>query len=173
MRGSGGALGVGRWGRERRTVRCAARLLTLFGMLAGLSPPNAYSQAPARAKNVLVLYTSSAQSPTNVAIDRGFLSVLRSEHALKVEYYTEYLEADRFQGERQLQLLRDYLQQKYEALLIDVVVASASAAHAFLLAHRQTLFPNAPLIFLAGSHLYQAAMNGPGSTGIGAYRDFR
>ena len=173
MRRSGGIRGEGRRLGERRTVRRAARFLALSCMLAGLLPPNAYAQAPTRAKHILVLYTSSAQSPTNVAIDRGFRSALRSEHALKVEYYTEYLESDRFQGERQLQLLHDYLQQKYEALPVDVVVASASAAHAFLLAHRQTLFPEAPLVFLAGSHLYQAATNGPGSTGIGAYRDFR
>jgi signal transduction histidine kinase len=173
MHGSGGTRGEGRRGRERRTVRRAARFLVLCGMLAGPPMPNAQAQTTARPKRVLILYSYSEQSPVNVGIDRGFRNVLQSERALNVEYFAEYLESDRFVGERQLQVLHDYLQKKYAALPIDVVVASSNASHAFLLTHRQTLFPDAPLLFLGGAHLYPPAATGPGSTGISTYRDYR
>jgi len=170
----GGIVGGGEPARKRRTVSRAALCLTLCCLLAaGWSPPNAYSQAPPRPKRVLVLYSYSEQSPVNVGIDRGFRDVLRSERTLNVESFAEYLESDRFQGEHQLQILHEYLQKKYAALPIDVVVATSSASHAFLLKHRQTLFPNAPLVFLGGSRLYEAAATGPGSTGIRTYREFR
>ena len=170
----GGNVGGGEPASERHTARRAALCLALCCLLvAGVSPPNGYSQAPARPKRVLILYTNSEQSPVNVGIDRGFRNVLESERAFNIEYFAEYLESDRFLGERQLQVLHDYLQKKYAALPIDVVVASSNASHAFLLTHRETLFPDAPLLFLSGAHLYKAAATGPGSTGISTYRDYR
>src|SRR5262245_55151735 len=98
----------------------AALLICLILASAPLAARAAETPSP---KNVLVLYWDGKDFPANVSFDRGFQTVLRSVPAGSVEYYPEYLESNRFQGEGQSRLFRDYLRQKYADRRIDVVVA--------------------------------------------------
>jgi signal transduction histidine kinase len=92
---------------------------------------------------------------------------LQSGSVANVEYYPEYLESNRFPGEFQEAVLRDYLRQKYADRTIDVVVANTDAAMDFLLKYRSVLFPRSPIVFLGiKKPTPDQLMVGPGITGI-------
>lgn len=155
-------------------VRSCAGLVAL-GLCFMLSQPTAAASqgvAPAP-KRVLVLYWYNKRNSINVALEQGFHAGLRSATGSRVQYYSEYLESDQFPGERQAQILHNYLRQKYDGLPIDVVVAASDAALEFLLRFRSTLFPRASLVFLANPRRLPDGSVGPGITGVAVYRDYR
>jgi PAS domain S-box-containing protein len=103
-------------------------------------------------KRVLVLYWYGKDFPANVRFDRSFQAALRSASDGTVEYYPEYLESDRFPGEKQSQFLHSYLRQKYADRTIDVVVAAGGPALDFLLKNRKDLFTHTPIVFVMSSY---------------------
>jgi signal transduction histidine kinase len=103
----------------------------------------------------------------NVNFDASFQAALNSSAPGSVEIYTEYLETNRFPGENQALLLRDYLVRKYADRTIDVVVANSDASLDFLLKYRHDLFPQAPIVFVAIRHpTNEELASGPGLTGV-------
>ena len=134
------------------------------------STATVHAERPA-AKHVLVLYWYSKQNPTNVQIERGFLEGLRFADT-HVEYYSEFLENERFRDSSQDEILHEFLRRKYARQQIDVVVASGLAAHSFLERHLTTLFPNTPRVYI-GQRPRPNGPNVPKTTGISPYRDFR
>jgi signal transduction histidine kinase/CheY-like chemotaxis protein len=144
-------------------------ILKALLVLAAVSllPSDGWTQQPAPPKHVLILYWDERDHPANVDFDREFHTALRLAAAGPIEYYTEYLESNRFPGENQSLLLRDYMRQKYANRTIDVIVTNASASLDFLLKYRGELFPNTPIVF-AATRLPSAARlaSGAGATGI-------
>src|SRR6185503_14685797 len=112
--------------------------------------------------------------PANVDFDVEFHAALRLAAVGPIEYYTEYLESNRFPGENQSLLLRDYMQEKYANRTIDVIVTNASASLDFLLKYRGELFPHTPIVF-AATTLPSAAQlaSGAGATGIVYVNSYR
>jgi len=103
----------------------------------------------------------------NVNFDASFQAALNSSAPGSVEIYTEYLETNRFPGENQALLLRDYMVRKYADRTIDVVVANSDASLDFLLKYRHDLFPQAPIVFVAVRHPRNEELAaGPGVTGV-------
>ncbi|HKR23053.1 MAG TPA: hypothetical protein VJS17_10680, partial [Pyrinomonadaceae bacterium] len=118
-------------------------------------------------KKVLALYWDSKDFPGNVSFDRGFQSGLSSDPSIKWELYAEYLDTARFPGERQTELMRDYLAGKYSGQKIDVVLATPDPALTFLLKYRTELFPNSPIVFVAVQRpAPETLVSGAGLTGI-------
>ena len=92
---------------------------------------------------------------------------MRSAAPGDIEFYSEFLESNRFPGESQSGLLRDYIAQKYAGRSIDVVVAGGSAPRDFLFKYRTELFPHSPIVFTATDNASTAdLMSGAGATGI-------
>jgi signal transduction histidine kinase len=116
--------------------------------LSLLTPPVSAQQFSA-AKSVLVLYWYDKDYPWNVRFDQSFQIALHSASSLTVDHYSEYLETNRFPGENQSLILRDYLRRKYTDRGIDVVVANSDASLDFLLKYREGLFAGAPIVFVA------------------------
>jgi PAS domain S-box-containing protein len=144
------------------------RTAALFVWIAlPLLPSVALAEQSTAPKRVLVLHWYNKDAPWNVAFDQGFKTALQSARAQTVEYYTEYLETNRFPGEYQSLLLRDYLRQKYADLTIDMVVANSDTSLDFLLKYRDSLFPRTPIIFVAARRPGgEELAAGPGLTGI-------
>ena len=118
-------------------------------------------------KRVLVLDWYGKDHIWNVNFDASFQAALNSSAPGSVEIYTEYLETNRFPGENQALLLRDYLVRKYADRTIDVVVANSDASLDFLLKYRHDLFPQAPIVFVAVRHPRNEELAaGPGVTGV-------
>ena len=143
---------------------CATLLFWIVFSLLALA---GWAQHVARPKHVLVLYWDDQDHPANVDFSRNLRAALQSAAPGGFEYYSEYLESNRFPDKRQSELLRDYILQKYTGRTINVAVATTSAALDFLLKYRSELFPNAPIVFAA---TYQPdppqLSSGAGATGV-------
>src|SRR5262249_34579583 len=137
------------------------------GMIILLSPSVTPAPHAAVPKRILVLYQYTKDLSTLHTFEQNIQAVLQSAPAGSVEYYPEYMEADRFPGDDQAVVLRDYLRQKYARRAIDVLVAVADPTLRFLLKYRDDLFPHAPIVFLAAQPpTANEFAAGPGVTGI-------
>jgi signal transduction histidine kinase len=143
--------------RENRVVLVALLLLLLASVASAQDTP----------KKVLVLYWESKDFVGNISFDKGLQAGLFADPSSKVELFSEYLDTTRFPGEKQNELLHDYLRQKYANQKIDVVIATPDPALNFLLKYRTDLFPGSPIIFIAVERPPQGVLGaGPGLTGI-------
>jgi PAS domain S-box-containing protein len=145
-------------------IRMAALLVWLS---VSLLPSISRAQQSAAPKGTLVLDWYNKDHPWNVKFDQSFQASLQSVSSGAAECYFEYLETNRFPGEKQSRLLRDYLRQKYADHKIDVVVANSDTSLDFLLKYRDSLFPHTPIVFVAARHpRAEELAAGPGLTGI-------
>jgi len=155
---------------EGMTSTRKAIAFTLF-LCIGLS--QASSAQPRSTMNALMMHWSSEDLPSSPAMDAAIREGV-SRSGLSVEYFAEYLESDRFPQEAAALALRDYMRTKYDGLRIDVVFAQSIPALQFVLDHRGTLFPDAPIVF-AGVAVPRpvgtSAM--PGITGVVCSSGFR
>jgi signal transduction histidine kinase len=139
-------------------------------VVCGLTAPSA--QPPGKGKNVLALYWYARQYPSNVQFERGLQRALEAASVDGAEYFSEFLEIDRFPPEEHAHVFREFLRQKYAQVRIDVIVAEAMEPFQFLLADR-SLFPGVPIVYhvLAPSATRQERVPGAvGIFGVGAYR---
>jgi hypothetical protein len=143
-----------------RTLSQLARVVLLAATVLVLLP----AQPPA--KHVLVLHWYDRDFPANSQFDQTFQAALRSAAPEGIEYFSEYLETNRFPGENQSQLLGSYLQQKYATRAIDVVVSRASPPLEFLLKHRRVLLPDTPIVFATNRPVAAEIAAQAGATGL-------
>ena len=99
------------------------------------------------AKGVLMVSWYGKDFPANVRFEKSLQRVLASAPTGSIEYYAEYIESNRFPGENQSLLFREYLRQKYADQRISVVIAMSPVALDFLLKNRDDLFPDTPIVF--------------------------
>jgi len=123
--------------------------LVLITVSVGVAITHA-QQTPA-VKRVVVLYWYDKDFPGHVRWEQSFKSALRAKPDEPIEYYPEFLEANRFPGLSQSETLHDYLKQKYADRPIDVVVAQSELALGFLKKYRDDLFVNVPIVFYVGT----------------------
>jgi signal transduction histidine kinase len=116
--------------------------------LAASAVSPAFAQGSLSDKNVLALYSYAREFPTDTFYERGLRRTLATPPQGGPDYYSEYLEIDRFPEEEQSPLLRDYLRKKYANRRIDVIVATAHTPFEFLLDDR-SLFPGVPIVYTA------------------------
>ena len=131
-----------------KTVRV---VLLLIWVVLSLTATDLVAQQTATPKRVVVLYWYDKNYPGHVRWDQGFRPVLEQDADGSIEYYPEYLEANRFPGENQAQTLHDYLKDKYAGRPIDVVVAQSDVSLDFLARYHEDLFPNVPVVFYSAT----------------------
>jgi PAS domain S-box-containing protein len=148
-------------------------VVILIWVVFFLSPPVTHGQS-ATPKRILVLYWYDREYAGHIKWDQSFQSELQAIAGGSVQHYSEYLEANRFPGDRQSQALSDYLRQKYTELPPDVVVAHSEASLNFLLKNSKDLFPNAPLVFYVASRPNAEALAVKRNlTGVVIYSSFK
>src|SRR5262245_24293309 len=125
----------------------------------------AASAQPRSSRTVLAVHWSSEDYPSTPIVDAAIRKVLLSRDDAPVDYFTEYLESDRFPQEDATLAFRDYLRRKYRGRRIDAVLAITDPALQFVLQHRAELFPDAPVI-VATSSAPDTTRAGAGLTGV-------
>ena len=135
MRSSAGA---------RRVASSKAMLLAVVFLWITAFPARAPAAQTVKRNRVLALYWYGKDFPSNVAFDRGIQAAFQNAG---IEYYAEYFEPNRFPGEGQAVVLRDYLRRKYSGRKIDVLIAMSTVSADFLLKYRDDLFPDTPIVF--------------------------
>jgi PAS domain S-box-containing protein len=126
----------------------------LVCVIMALAPFAARAAEPAGPKKVLSIYWFGKDNPTTAIFEQRIQDVLRSVPNGSVEYYAEYLEPDRFPGESQALLMRDYLRQRYADHKIDVIIALSPTVLNFLIKYRSDLFPDTPIVFHTSSRAH-------------------
>ena len=148
-------------------------MMLFWAAVFALSPTAGHTQQ-SRIKRVLVLYWENQDHPANIDFAQNLRAALESSTPGRIEYYSEYLEATRFPGEKTTELLRDYMLQKYAGRTMDVVVATESVALEFLFKYRSELFPGTPIVFASNQRPSDSQLtSGAGATGITYLTSYR
>src|SRR5690348_6811967 len=116
-------------------------------LLLCLLAPSVGMGQQAAPKQILAIYWYSKDYPGNIEFDTRFQAELRRRAPAGVEFYSEYLEDNRFPGENQSILFREYLRRKYAGRPLDVIAANTHTTLNFLLENRDVLFPRVPIVF--------------------------
>jgi hypothetical protein len=119
-----------------------------FLVAAVAVPCCAFGQA-IRQKQVLVLVAARRDAQFAVVAERKLPSLLRHGMTEGVDYYSEYIDAPRFEDREYRTAFRDFLRLKYKAQRIDLVITVGSVAIEFMASNRELLFPGSPVVFYA------------------------
>lgn len=132
-------------------MRTCSRLLSVALMVIGtvwVCPTgSAQTRAP---QTVLTIHWGVEDFPTNPVMDAAIRDALLSRSGAPVDYYAEYLESETLPPENTSVALRKYIRHKFEGRRIDLVITTATPALQFATRHREELFPNVPIVFVAG-----------------------
>lgn len=112
--------------------------------------PTAFAQER-DAPTVLTIHWGPEDFPGTSVLDAAIQKALRADLDAAVNYYAEYLESETFPVESASLALRDYIRQKFAGRRIDLVIANTTPALQFAVRHRIELFPEVPIVFVAGS----------------------
>jgi hypothetical protein len=127
----------------------ASILSVVLSFCLSVSCRSASAQAPAAKSlpRVLLLYSNDRLLPANLRFDTGFREALGQELSDRYELFTEFLDAVRFPGEERNDAMAASLRVRYKERPRHVLVAAGPEALDFFLNRRDSLFPNAPLVF--------------------------
>ncbi len=130
--------------------------------LAADSPP---------AKNVLILYSFSKR---DVLDPQSLESTVRSHVSAPVNFYVEYLEAQRFGSRDYEKSLSETLRQTYAKQKLDLVIVAVYPALKFAIDFRERIFPGVPIVFMMiVPERLQGRSLWPGVTGVTLRGDVR
>ena len=133
----------------RRQPALMATLLAVLAALAALlcllSPPLA--AADDRPHKILLLLPFQEDLPHSIICERALRAGMATNPDLSVEWFVEYLDTDRFQGEAHQQRLAELFVTKYASRAIDLVFATNEQSLNFWLRHRGRILPAAPVVF--------------------------
>ncbi len=155
----------------KRKWLTAAFFLTIWTLAGAGSARLCFAADSAPAKNVLVLYSFSKR---DVFDSQTLESTVRSQVSTPVNFYVEYLEAQRFGSRDYKKSLSETLRQTYAKQKLDLVIVAVYPALQFALEFRDRIFPGVPIVFmmivperLQGHELW------PGVTGVTLRGDVR
>jgi signal transduction histidine kinase len=115
--------------------------------------------AEAETKQVLVLYSTSPDSPMASAGDRELPGILEQGLEEDLIYFSEYLDQGRFSDLAHQEAFSAYLRVKYHRQRLDLIIGVQAAAVSFISSRRDELFPGTPVALLALSRPPQRILN--------------
>jgi signal transduction histidine kinase len=118
-------------------------------------------------RTVLTIHLGPEDYPSNPVWDAGIREALMAAPEVPIDYFTEYLDADRLVPDRTASALAAYIRDKYQTRRIDLVIAMTDLSLQFVLNRRDELFPNAPIVFASPTLSDASVRNvGAGVTGV-------
>jgi PAS domain S-box-containing protein len=121
-------------------------LVSVLALLAVPSTTPTIAAEPPALRTVLTVHWSTEEFPSTPVLDAAIRQGLHADATMRVDYFAEYLESDRFPAEEASASLRDYIKRKFNGRRIDVVLAVADPALEFVQRYRAELFPDAPIV---------------------------
>jgi hypothetical protein len=132
-------------------ARAAWTDLALTAEQPAAAPTGDAPSGALRPRRVLALHSEASDNPVHGSFIRQFRKVLKQQSGNTVEYYVEHYDSERFPGEPQARLMRDYLRQKYGDRNIDVLFAWGPFNLQFAVKYRAELFPDTPIVYYTGT----------------------
>ena len=121
-----------------------------LALVATLFVPTLCTNVSAQARSprtVLVVHWGAEEFPATPTVNMAIREALTSDPDLPIDFFTEYLESDRFPPDEAAHALADYIRRKYRGRRIELVIAIADPALRFVLDYREELFPDAPIVY--------------------------
>lgn len=132
---------------RRPRGRLRAWLLGFSGVVALLFPQCLPAQLSGEDHvNILVVYSNDRLLPANVEIDRGLREGRPGPEAAKVRFFSEFLGIPTFAGAAYEAVTAAYLRDKYGSQHPRVIIGAGYNALDFLLRHRDSMFPDVPIV---------------------------
>src|SRR4051812_35238401 len=116
--------------------------------------------------NVLIMHWYGPGYSFDDEFDRTVQAALNASVPEGVEYYSEYLQTNRFPGEDQARLLSEYLRQKYAGRRLDIIISGVSQTLEFFLKYRHDLFASVPIVFATDRPVADAILSKADVTGF-------
>ena len=132
-------------------MRLAAFLLAALGLPVPPGP---------RRPEACIVRTNRAGCADPIAGERELPQPDRARR--NPRYYSEYIDAGRFQDPNYQSAFRDFLRLKYRGTRFDVVIAMLDVAIEFVDKNKDDLFPGTPTVFYALSPLPRGISNSAG-----------
>jgi hypothetical protein len=102
----------------------------------------------AAAKKVLVIFPEEGWSaPAYQKIYGAIKSVFEEDDHMSVTLFGECLDLYLFSGADRERVLVGFLREKYASVKFDLLIPVANSSLDFMLRHRDSLFPEAPMIY--------------------------
>ncbi len=114
---------------------------------------------------ILVLHQFRRDAPISAAMEDIYRESLARALGPRLDYYSEYLDAYRFERSDDRKPLHTYLKQRYRDIPFAVVIATTTSMLSFIRSpddRADVLFPSASVVFHGGVGL----TGGPRSTGV-------
>jgi len=117
-------------------------------LLFSVSIDRAPGAAPAPAfQQVLFLTSYDPNLPVVNTVVQSALASIQRNGGARVEVFTEHLDSDRFGGPDGLRAFEETFRHKYARSGFDVVLAIGAPALRFAMEHRQSLWPQAQVVY--------------------------
>src|SRR5215471_21213536 len=143
-------------GVRRKALWATTLAVCLFGPLAG-------AQETDRPKQVLVLNTARQSEQFSQVSEREIPTLLATGLGQRIDYYTEYFDANRFPHPEYETVYVEFLRQKYAGKRFDLLLLMGDVAMDFVSRHRDELFPGTPAVFYS---LVPPLIRAANSTGL-------
>jgi signal transduction histidine kinase len=115
-----------------------------------------------RPKEVLVLNSTRQNEQFYIVSELEMPKLLAHGLERGVNYYTEYLDANRFPDPRHEAAYVDFLRRKYAGRHMDLLVVMGNAAMDFMIRQRTGLFSDTPVVYYTLTPLKSALANSTG-----------
>jgi signal transduction histidine kinase len=132
--------------RSRRRVRSAVgSILVLLAIFPAGSVATA--ETANRSPRVLILYPYDERLPATSIAGQNARDRLLEATAGKIDLFSEFLDLSRFPEDAHIDRMARYLGEKYADHSPDVVLALGEPATRFIVNHRDTIAPDAKIVF--------------------------
>jgi signal transduction histidine kinase len=149
-------------------MRLAGRLTAVILLLAAATAAAGDSR-----KKVLLVFDEDKDLAGLALINRTLQETLSQATHDHVTFFTESLNLSQFPRPDYDDILRDTFQRKYAGTHIDLIVAVMQPSVAFLLRHRDAIFPGVPIVFCGLDPSQEQEVAGyPDVTGVVIKRTF-
>jgi len=146
-----------------RSLSFSHAMLAIAVVLCELAPAS-FAWAADEHKRVLALYSTRRDAEFSVVGEDVLPKTLDVGLGRDLDYYSEFIDVTRFPDPSYRVAVGDFIRQKYQGVVFDLVIAMGDVAAQFVDANRETLFPEIPVAFLANNRETRIAGNSSGFT---------
>jgi len=135
-------------GEQEGSMKIWARLslAILSGLMVLSTSPSVLATPASAARQVLIIHSYHAGLSWTDSVMDGIREALRQKHD-EVQISAEFLDARRYPGHEHARQIREVIVAKLQRLAPDLVIAADNAALEFVLALREQLLAQVPIVF--------------------------
>ncbi len=136
--------------KSRAWMRNAAGALVVIVLCLFALPVEVNAQSR---KRVLMFFSLRQDSPIYASVQKSLVTPLREKLNGQLDDYTEYIDEPRFSDPNYQAALREFISHKYAGQRFDLIITVQRSALTFATQFAEELFPNTPVVFIAGKGL--------------------